>query len=155
MTIVLNSVSDSLLASISFSTLSGDSFFPFDWGLFLCALIRDWTCNLWVSGWRSNQLSYLAQAAVSFLGPWPQNGFCIFIRVLKLKDERRKMTRRGVGTGTWRGRTSRKELTFYTYPTSLKYFLSCPLQKEVAKSWSIHWNQLKYNEALSEQIHYS
>ena len=35
-TISLNSMSDRLLASISFNTLSGDSSFPFDWRLFLC-----------------------------------------------------------------------------------------------------------------------
>ena len=35
-TITLNSISDKLLASISFSSFSGDSSFLFNWGLFLC-----------------------------------------------------------------------------------------------------------------------
>ena len=37
-------MSEKLLASISFSSFSGDSLFPFDWGLFLCLPILGVFC---------------------------------------------------------------------------------------------------------------
>ena len=44
------------------------------WSILVCALTRDWTGNLGISGWGSNQLRYLARALAcifnsSFLSP--------------------------------------------------------------------------------------
>ena len=55
--------------------------------LLVCALTRDWTCNLGASGQHSNQLSYLARVHYSFF----KKDFYLFI----FRERRRERERKG------------------------------------------------------------
>ena len=60
------------------------------WLLLVCALTGDQTCNLGVSRWRSNQLSYTARALIFNVKSCGRNKF--FFIVIKPSKEMQSMT---------------------------------------------------------------
>ena len=72
------------------------------WLILVCALTRDWTCNLGASGQHSNQLSYLARAHIYFLKKILYMYPCVCTHTGK--NSRRIYTRLLIEIYLWRGR---------------------------------------------------